>query len=316
MLLSIIIPVYNGEFSISSLISKIKDDLSEIELEIILVNDGSQDKSEEICEMLSYENPEIKFLSLRNNFGEHNAVMCGLNYAHGDYSVIIDDDFQNPPSEIKKLLYVAIKERRDIVYTKYKKKHHSLYRNLGSKFHNYIASYVLNKPNSLYLSSFKLIHKDVVQELIKYKGPNPYIDGLLLKITNNIGSVEVDHHPRKTGRSNYSFAKLFKLYMNMFINHSIRPIRFITFMGLICFLGFLPLLIFSWKINEEANVFISGIICFTGLNMFAIGLVGEYVSKIYMESVRIPQYTIKKAINANIISTKKKKISIIGNAEL
>lgn len=307
MLLSVIIPVYNGEESIAALISKIKEELFDLELEIILVNDGSRDRSEEICELISYENANVKFISLRNNFGEHNAVMCGLNYANGEYSVIIDDDFQNPPSEIRKLLSLAIKERRDVVYTHYKSKKHNLYRNAGSKVHNAIASYVLNKPRDLYLSSFKLIQKDVVKEIIRYKGPNPYIDGLLLKITNNIGVVEVEHHDRKTGKSNYTFAKLFKLYMNMFINHSIRPIRFITFLGVFIFIGFMPLLIFSWKVNEEANIIIAGIICFSGLNMFVIGLVGEYVSKIYMESVRVPQYTIKKAINAHLV---KKKIGI------
>lgn len=175
--LSVVIPVYNGALTISKLVLEVVAELKTIPFEIVLVNDGSLDDSEFICENLAYEHPEVQFISLRKNFGEHNAVLCGLNTCVGDYAVIIDDDFQNPPSEIKKLFSCIITGGYDVVYSKYFSKKHTLFRRLGSKFHNWVANYILDKPSDLYLSSFKIIKKEIIEEITKYKGPYPYIDG-------------------------------------------------------------------------------------------------------------------------------------------
>ena len=185
MELSVVIPVYNSENSIGPLIERLGNALQGISYEVILVNDGSRDSSEEVCTRLAETRPEVTFISLRRNFGEFNAVMCGLNHAQGLFCVMIDDDFQNPPEEILKLVHTARTSNYGVVYTHYDKKEHALYRNFGSRFVNWITSYLLNKPRDLYLSSFKLIRQEVVQEVIKYTGPYPYIDGLLFRVTRN-----------------------------------------------------------------------------------------------------------------------------------
>ncbi|HWZ23603.1 MAG TPA: glycosyltransferase family 2 protein, partial [Cytophagaceae bacterium] len=233
--LSVIIPIYNSASGIVKLLERVVSELSDINFEIILVNDGSLDDSENVCESLAYYDSRINFISLRKNFGEHNAVLCGLNSSKGYYSVIIDDDFQNPPSEIKKLYSQIVSGCYDVVYSKYKVKEHGLFRNFGSKFHNLMATYILDKPLSLYLSSFKIIKREIVEEIIKYRGPYPYIDGLILQSTDNIGVSVVEHQKRETGKSTYTIRKLISLYLNMFINHSLKPIRIFMLLGVVLF---------------------------------------------------------------------------------
>ncbi|SVE48879.1 uncharacterized protein METZ01_LOCUS501733, partial [marine metagenome] len=174
---SIVIPVYNAEFSIGKLVDKLVSELKhQYNLEIVLVNDNSQDNSEEVCIGLyeRYKNV-VSFYSLSKNVGEHNAVMAGLNNISGDYVIIMDDDFQNPVSEVIKLISYVREKDYDVVYTYYKKKKHSFYRNLGSRFNDKMANIMLKKPKDLYLSSFKMINKYLVNEIIKYDLPFPYI---------------------------------------------------------------------------------------------------------------------------------------------
>ncbi len=306
MKLSIVIPIYNGSATIRQLVQAVKLEMKDMEYEVILVNDGSQDDSGEICEELAYGDATINFISLRNNFGEHNAVICGLNASSGEYAVIIDDDFQNPPSEIKKLLKEAVVHSYDVVYSKYKTKYHSFFRNMGSRWTNLIASYVLNKPVSLYLSSFKIIKKDIVKEIIKYKGATPYIDGLILRITSNIGVFEVEHSPRSLGRSNYNLPRLFSLYMSMFINHSIRPIRLFMFLGFSMLISGLSLFFYFLEKNFTEmspslnwELFLSGSFALSGFNIMVLGVIGEYIGKIILNSGVAPQYVVKKMVLHN-----------------
>ncbi|MCK4326210.1 glycosyltransferase family 2 protein, partial [bacterium] len=202
MRISIVIPVYNGEKTIGKLIDELVKNLTISDLEIILVNDGSRDNSHEVCVSIFKKYKDVvKYICLARNFGEHNAVLAGLNNATGDYAVIIDDDFQNPPTEIQKLIDEAIAGQYDVVYGYYSKKRHPWFRNLGSSFNDVVANYLLNKPKDLYLSSFKCINRFVVQEITKYKGPFPYIDGLVLRTTQNIGKAKVEHVKREEGKS-------------------------------------------------------------------------------------------------------------------
>ena len=227
-LISIVIPVYNGEHSIGKLVDSIIEQLNNIfNLEIILVDDHSpDDNSLEVCKKLYAKYPNIvKFYALAKNVGEHNAVMAGLNNSNGNYVVIMDDDFQNPISEVIKLINFGLKNDFDVVYTYYSKKRHSFFRNLGSRFNDRVANLMLRKPKGLYLSSFKLINKFLVNEIIKYKLPFPYIDGLILRTTSNIGTIFVEHKKREYGKSGYTFIKLVSLWLNMFTNFSILPIR-------------------------------------------------------------------------------------------
>ena len=202
VLLSIIIPVYNSEKTIAALVDKLFLETREsCELEIVLVNDQSKDNSEAVCIKLNEKyTPRLKFYSLAKNVGEHNAVMAGLNQMSGDYAVIMDDDFQNPVSEVIKLLDYALNHDVDVVYTFYEKKQHSYFRNLGSSFNNTVATIMLKKPKDLYLSSFKLLNRYLVNEIIRYDLPFPYIDGLILRTTSRIGKIQVQHEKESRGQ--------------------------------------------------------------------------------------------------------------------
>ena len=301
MKISICIPVYNSEYSITKLVCCLLEELNEYELEIILVNDGSKDDSEKLCERLAYSNSNIKFISLRRNFGEHNAVICALNFVTGDYTVIIDDDFQHNPSDIKKLLAVA--QDFDVVYSKYTTKRHHWFRNLGSRFHDIVATKIMDKPKGLYLSSFKVISLQIVKEIIKYKGPFPYIDGLILRVTNSIGIVEVTHNHREIGKSNYTFAKLISLWLNMFINFSIKPIRIFTSIGIFLAVIGTALSVFFLveKIIHPSTPLgwtstIISILLFSGIQLIFLGVIGEYLGKQYLDQNGTPQWVIKKKI--------------------
>jgi len=302
MKISVVIPVYNGSKSIEELTTAVLAELSAYTVELILVNDGSKDDSESVCEKIAAANKKIKFISLRKNFGEHNAVMCGLHYSTGDYVVIIDDDFQNPPSEIIKLVTEAQKGF-DVVYSRYTKKKHHLFRNIGSSFTNMVATFLLDKPKSLYLSSFKAIHQDIVKEILKYNGPSPYVDGLILRATNNFSTVLVEHTKRDKGRSNYTFRKLFSLYLNMFLGFSVKPLRIFTIVGFLSFcLGFTLSIVFAIEklchpeiaVGWTSSVIIT--LTFSGVQLIFLGMIGEYVGKMLINQNKTPQWVVKKEI--------------------
>lgn len=302
--LSIVIPVYNSEATLERLCEElIKDLSSSYRLQLVLVNDGSSDGSSAACQRLRERYPEvIDYISLTRNFGEHNAVMAGLHYAEGDYAVIMDDDFQNPPMEVSKLVG-KIKEGYDVVYSRYDGKMHSAFRNLGSRLHNWMATHALGKPVDLYLSSFKILSKFMVEQIIRYTGPDPYLDAIILRITRSIGVVTVQHQLRADGVSGYSLGKLVSLWGNMFVAFSLYPLRLVALLGVIMsligsFYGVYTLL--AWitplikdpdnfqKLNA-ANWF------FRGLVLLAIGIVGEYVGRNYMHVNSDPQFVVRDA---------------------
>ncbi|OQX29453.1 MAG: glycosyltransferase [Spirochaeta sp. LUC14_002_19_P3] len=304
MKLSVCIPVYNGASTIGPLVDEIRRELGEYDLEIILVNDASpNDNSEAVCSRLARELKEVRFIGLRRNYGEHNAVMCALTHSTGDYAVILDDDGQNPPSCIHALLEKA-QTGVDVVYSRYPKKRHHFLRNLGSRFNNAAASWLMDKPKNLYLSSFKVISRAVVDEIIKYKGPVPYIDGLIFRATNSAASVEVEHKVRVHGRSNYTLKKLLRLWLAMFINFSQKPLRvamgaglFFSVISIVLAIIFFieriqnPDLPLGWATLILTTLFIGS------MQLIFLGLIGEYVGKIYLDINGTPQWTIKTRID-------------------
>jgi glycosyltransferase involved in cell wall biosynthesis len=309
---SIVIPVYNGEQSIGRLTDELVSVLKELyNLEIVLVNDNSPDNSETVCEGLFKKYPDIVcFFSLAKNVGEHNAVMAGLNQATGDYMVIMDDDFQNPITEVVKLVNYAAQNDCDVTYTYYRKKKHSFFRNLGSRFNDKVANVMLKKPKNLYLSSFKALNRFIVDEIKKYDLPYPYIDGLILRTTDKIAKVEVEHRERAIGRSGYTFTKLVRLWLNMFTSFSILPLRVSAIMGMIFSLLGLALGVFTvieklanpdLPIGYAATIVVISI--FAGIQLLSLGMIGEYVGRIFMSFNKKPQYTIRK----RFASVKKEK---------
>jgi glycosyltransferase involved in cell wall biosynthesis len=297
MLLSVLIPVYHGAITITQLVETVQEKLRAYDFEIILINDGSKDDSEKVCLGLSERFENITFLSLRKNFGEFNAVMCGLNHARGDYSVIIDDDFQNPPSEIIKLLETAQNGDFDVVYSRYDEKKHTIFRNFGSWMVNQITTTLFNKPPDLYLSSFKIIKKEVVEEICQYEGPYPYIDGLIFNVTDNVGKVTVQHNDRYHGESNYTFKKLTSLFLNILFGYSLLPVRLALVLGFFC--TFIALILSVFQFLEIVDYPIRLVILFVGgIQLISIGIVGEYIGKTFLTQSKTPQYSLKiKKIN-------------------
>lgn len=302
---SIVIPVYNSEDSIGQLVDRLDESLSnDYNLEVVLVNDYSKDNSEEVCTEVAHKHKGVvKFFSLAKNVGEHNAVMAGLGQTTGDFAVIMDDDFQNPVSEVVKLVNYAAENDYDVVYTFYSEKKHHFFRNLGSSFNDWVATFMLKKPKDLYLSSFKLINRFLIDEVIKYDLPFPYIDGLILRTTQNIGKIQVIHEERKAGKSNYTITKLVSLWLNMFTNFSIMPLRISVIVGF-----FFAMIGFGFGLYTLVEKFMNpdmptgyssmftAISIFSGIQLMAIGMLGEYLGRMFLSQNKRPQYCIRKKI--------------------
>ena len=308
MMLSVCVPVYNGAATVGRLVEAILSELGPNsgldDLEIILVNDGSpKDESEAVCAELARRIPEVRFIGLRRNYGEHNAVRCALAHSRGDYAAVIDDDFQNPPSEIAVMLDEA-RKGYDVVYARFEKKRHHWFRNWGSRFNNAVAGRLLNKPRGLYLSSFKVICRDLVKEITKYTGPFPYVDGLILRATDSISSVTVKHRDRSEGKSNYTFRKLVNLWIRMFINFSQKPLRIATGTGLFfAAVSLVAAVVFAVQkfLEHESPAgwasLIVAVLFMGSLQLIFLGLLGEYIGKIYLDLNGTPQWTIKTIID-------------------
>ncbi|MBO0947462.1 glycosyltransferase family 2 protein [Fibrella forsythiae] len=301
MELSIVIPVYNSERTLTPLLERLEACLIGREFEVILVNDGSKDRSEWVCSRLADRYSNVKAVSLRRNFGEFNAVLCGLNFATGHFTAIIDDDFQNPPEAILSLLREAQTNEYDVVYSQYGQKQHHWFRNLGSNLTNVLATYLLRKPDDLYLSSFKLIRRDVVDEIIRYKGPYPYIDGLIFRVTSNVGSVLVDHHSRQEGRSNYTIRKLVSLFLTVLVGYSVLPLRVLTGIGasLLGFSVWFGIVLFAgkisgWLVVREWELAFWVVSMLGGLQLLFVGVLGEYVGRLSMTQSGMPPYVVKR----------------------
>jgi undecaprenyl-phosphate 4-deoxy-4-formamido-L-arabinose transferase len=302
---SIVIPVFNGARTIGPLVERLQQELAgRFDLEIVLVNDGSADDSAEVCAALAQRWPAlVRLVDLAKNFGEHNAVMAGLGHAGGDCAVIMDDDFQNPPSEVAKLVD-KLRDGHDVVYSRYASKKHSLFRNLGSRFHNLVASAMLGKPRGLYLSSFKAISGLVIDAVTRYDGPYPYLDGLILNATRNYATVDVQHDPRLEGRSNYTLRRLVRLWLNMFTNFSVLPLRLASLLGFVFAAGGLVLAavtLIEKMANPDLPAGWASLMCMllivSGVQLFALGMIGEYVGRLFLKVNGMPQFVVRRTLN-------------------
>jgi glycosyltransferase involved in cell wall biosynthesis len=298
--LSIVIPIYNSAATIGRLIEELVKFPIEGGYEIILVNDGSSDESAAVCaRLVEKHSVPITFVNLSRNFGEHNAVMAGLHHSCGKYVITMDDDMQNPPSEVLKLYNYACTSGKDVVYTSFQNKEHDSFRNFGSWLTNRAADMLLDKPKGLYLSSFRCMTAFVVEQICNYTGPYSYIDGLILQITQNIDTIEVVHLPRNVGRSNYTLRKLIHLWLNMFVNFSIMPLHISTILGIVLsvigILGVIEVTVeyLIWGAPRGYGTIVCVILIFSGVQLFIIGLIGEYIGRLHLTSNKKPQYIIK-----------------------
>ena len=301
--LSIVVPVYNGAATVGELVNALRALDIPGGLEIVLVVDGSPDNSLEVCKKLAAEpGAPIVLLSLSRNYGEHNAVMAGLARARGGYVITMDDDLQNPPGEVKRLFEHARDGGFDAVYTYYEEKRHAAWRNLGSRFTNWCADYLIDKPKGLYLSSFRCLSAFVREQITaSYEGPYPYVDGLVFQVTQNVGRLQVEHLPRVEGRSNYTIRRLFRLWLSMFSNFSVIPLRLATLFG-IAFgaLGALAAVIVVVEAISDhkppqgwASLMVA-VLVLAGVQLIVVGLIGEYLGRMFLAVNRKPQYLVRE----------------------
>ena len=307
MNLSIIIPVYNSEGIldelISQIISEIKSNIDTIQkFEIILVNDKSVDKSWEKIKELSKRYKEIRGINLSKNFGQHNALIAGIKNSNGDYLITMDDDLQHSPKYISEIV-LKLKEGFDVCYTKYNNNKYSLFKKLGSVVNDKIANIVLKKPKDIYLSSFKGIKKNIINEIKKFDSPHVYLDGIILNVTNNIGTINIEHNERMFGSSGYSFGKLFSLWLKVFTNSSIFPLRVASITGFVLTLISLIFAVFliilkmnNPEIQQGWTSLMTFIFFFSGVQLLALGIIGEYIGRIFVNLNHKPQYIIKEQI--------------------
>lgn len=300
--LSLVIPVYNGSETIVAVVEEIRSALAGLSHEIVLVNDGSSDASEAVCNRLAARYPEtVTFVQLSRNFGEHAAVLAGLRRTRGRYVATLDDDGQNPPDQIPLLLDYARAHDLDVVYGRYREKRHSRLRNWGSWFTNAVATVVLKKPPELYLSSFRVMSRFLVKAVTRYRGPYPYLDGLILQATQRIGQIEVEHRQRQGGRSGYNLRRLLRLWSNMFLGFSIAPLRLATLGGMaVSLLSFVLLvaivvdkLFFSPNVTVGIPTVLVCLTFFAGVQLWVLGMVGEYVGRVFLQLHGKPQAVVR-----------------------
>jgi glycosyltransferase involved in cell wall biosynthesis len=299
--ISIVIPVYNSENILHELNNQVSASMLNMDYELILVNDKSKDKSwDMICE-LARINGRIRGFSLKKNSGQDNAIMAGLSQARGKFIVVMDDDLQHSPSDISKL-YEKCKDGYDICYGLFREKKQSLWKNAGSRVNDLLAEVFLHKPKGLYLSPFKLMSESVVKKINEYRGPFPYVDGIILSLTSNITQIELTHNKRAEGKSNYNLLKSISVFLKHVTGYSLYPLRIASLIGLfaasLSFLlgGFYVLDYLSTDRRVEGWIsLVLLIVFFNGLILMCLGLIGEYIGRIYLTVTAKPQYVIDQA---------------------
>jgi glycosyltransferase involved in cell wall biosynthesis len=296
--LSIVVPVYRGATTIGRLVEALSDLHPAGGLEVVLVNDGSPDDSGDVCRaLLGTARIPVVYIEHARNYGEHNAVMTGLRHASGDFVITMDDDLQNPPEEVVKLYDHARQGGWDVVYTRYAVKQHAGWRNLGSRFANGVADRLLDKPKGLYLSSFRCMSAMVVDAVTRYSGPYPYVDGLIMQVTQRIGSIEVRHLPR---RSNYTLVRLVRLWLNLATSFSLAPLRLAIFAGLgLSVLGAIGAVatiteaLFVHKTPSGWASTMTVLLLVSGVQSMILGVLGEYVGRTFLSANGKPQGTVR-----------------------
>ncbi len=301
--ISFVIPCYNSEKTIQKVVQEISESNIPHEKEIVLINDSSSDATWDVISEIAKTNQNIKAINFSKNFGQHSALMAGYRETTGEYVVSLDDDGQTPANEAYKLIE-EIEKGYDVVYASYANKKHSVFRNIGTGINNMMCRWLIGKPKKLNITSFFIAKKYIIDEIIKYENPYSYIPGLVLRTTKNISSVPVEHRSREVGKSGYSFRKLIALWVNGFTAFSIKPLRIATLFGLIVasggFIYFIYTIIhkilnpktpMGWTSTISIMLIIGGSI------LFVLGMIGEYLGRVYLSLNKEPQYVVKDKIN-------------------
>lgn len=300
--ISVVIPVYNSEAVIDELHKRLTGALEKLAMpyEIILVNDCSPDNTWKKMEAISRSDRQVKSILLRKNAGYDNAIMAGLRFAGGDFIIIMDDDLQHAPEDIGTLVN-EIRPGYDVVYALFVTKKQSITKNIGSWMNGKLAQHIINKPAEIYLSPFKIIRREVLEQVVRYDGPFPYIDGLLFQVTSSIHQIVVPHHERAVGEGSHDIRRSLRIIFNFCTTFSILPLRLLFLSGLLIFslscgisLGLVIWkLIYGFDVEGWASIMLV-VITLGGFQLMALGLIGEYLGRAYMNLNKQPQYVIKQ----------------------
>ncbi len=301
--ISVIIPVYNSANCLPELARRI-DETLQADYELILINDQSLDNSWEVIEAIVAVNPAVTGINLRINAGQDNAIMAGLRQAEGAYVVIMDDDLQHAPEDIPSL-HAQCRAGYDICFADLGSKKQKLWKNIGSWINGKIAEVSIKKNRDIYLSPFKMINHEVAAAVCVYDGPFPYIDGLIMTVTNNFTQVPVEHHRRFAGQGTYSFRRSLTVWGKHITGFSILPLRIASVAGIVTAFGGLCLGIYyvsyyflygnvlGWTTLACLELIIGGLV------LMSLGIIGEYIGRIYLKINQRPQYVIKSIIRGS-----------------
>lgn len=306
--LSFVIPCYGSETTIEIVVNEIRETLKqrlEYDYEIILVNDCSPDRVWPRIRALALADSHITGIDLAKNFGQHAALMAGYRHCTGDLIISLDDDGQTPACELFTLVD-KMKEGWDVVYASYAHKMHSGFRNFGTWMNERMTESLIGKPKGLRVTSYFIMRRFIADEILRYENAYPYIEGLIFRATRNIANVPVTHHERMVGESGYTFSKLLALWFNGFTAFSVKPLRIATFCGSACAcIGFLyGIYVVIRKLVDSSiemgwSSIIASIFFLGGLILIMLGMIGEYIGRIYISINNAPQYTIRQVVTAD-----------------
>lgn len=304
--ISFIIPCYRSADTVGTVIIEIEQILCnkpQYEYEIIAVNDQSPDNVYDVLSALAANKPYLKVIDLAKNQGKHAALMAGYAYASGDIIVSLDDDGQCPLDHLWELLK-PLDEGYDIAIAKYPHKKQSTFKNFGSRINALMSQVLIGKPKDLFLSNFIAMKRFVCEEIVRYKHAYPYVDGLILRTTTNICNVPMEERDRISGSTGYTFIKSLKLWLNGFTAFSVKPLRIASLAGLCCTgIGVLygVYIIIRKMLNPAVPAGYSSIMAVLlfvgGMIMLMLGMIGEYIGRIYISINNSPQYVIRRTIN-------------------
>lgn len=306
---SIVIGLYNSEKTIEAVLDEIKttfESQSKYDYEVVLVDDYSPDGVFELVKGIAEGNERIKVIHLAKNAGQTTAVLEGYHYVTGDYVVNMDDDFQMPAYEVPRMIEKLEKDNLDVVFAKYPEQKEGFARRMASKLNNWSSKISVGKPKEIRVNSFIAMRRFVMEGMLKYRNNYPYWYGIIFAITKNVANLEVDHRERTNGKSNYSFRTLFSLWLNGFLNFSIQPLRVASRLGalvtIVSFILAIVLILQRFIIGTALKGWTSlmvAIIFFAGVQLICIGMLGEYLGRLFITKSGIPRATVRDTVNVD-----------------
>ncbi|MCD8381842.1 MAG: glycosyltransferase [Clostridiales bacterium] len=306
-LISFVIPCYNSERSVSLVIQEIRDVVAqrpEYDYEVVAVNDCSPDHVLDVLIDEARADKRVKVIDLAKNGGRHNALMAGYHVAEGEFVVCVDDDCQCPLDRFWDLLAPLERGEADVAFAKYVKKQQSGLKNLGSWFNDVGSTWLMDKPKDLHFSNFAVMRRFIRDEVIRYDNPYAYVSGLMFRASSRVVNVTMEDRARTIGTSNYTLRKSIQLLVNSFTSFSIKPLRLATSVGVLCALiGFLyGVVIIIQRLVRPIyaagySSIMAGMLFIGGMIMIMLGIIGEYIGRIYICINKSPQYVVRKTYN-------------------